>query len=938
MNNLISKGIIAAFLICMVSATAAAKSAVPDPYASSSPTKAAERVEHYIEVFSEAEGKGREIEVYEPGASFIKLHFSQFRLPKGLEIEISNPSGTESYRYSNNRRDALTYNSKLGDDGVSSFSAMSMMGDTVIIRVHGNGGKKLAAGGKASAFKHRVLIDSMLVGLPETEAIRAGTGQSQAQSIEQTGNATTEEACGSVDYEPVFCYQPDDSNIFDRARPVAKVITGTGQVCTAWRVGSGNRMMASKECVADGAAISSLELWFNYQSGHCFFTEPLPVTKVTGNSLLASSDALDYILFTVNDFSSISGFGYMGLDVREASLNEQIYITHHSESGYKLVSVQSDMNVGGVCKVDSVNDGGNTEIGYFCDTWYGGSGAPVMAASSDRVIAMNHNPLDGCYNTGVKMTRIWPEISSHFGGVIPAGDLEDSNQAPEADLGWSCSQMQCNFNASGSSDPDGFIVGYQWDTGDGFATSNVSFTHEYSVPGPYTITLTVEDNDGGTATATSTVTAWTLNPDPNQPPTASFSFECTDLDCSFNGSGSFDPDGSIVSYIWDFGDGQGVQGNSQTVSHSYDSAGSYVVVLTVQDDGGTNGYDNSVVSAGTNQAPTANFGFVCNGLDCSFNGSSSNDPDGTIVSYQWNFGDGSSGSGVTRSYTFGSSGTHQVTLTVTDDFGDSHSQIHSVQVVNEAPTANFSFACNELNCSFNGSSSNDPDGTIVSYQWNFGDGGSSSGVSRSHTYGSSGTYQVTLTVTDDQSESDSRTKSVQVTSVPLPSNQEPTADFSFSCDDLTCSFNGSSSNDPDGTIVSYQWNFGDGGSSSGVNRSHTYNSAGTFQVTLTVEDDLGATDSRTRSVQVTSIPPPPPGEITLSGSGSKVKGQKKATLSWSGATTSNVQILRDGSSIAVTSNDGSYVDGSVSKRAKSATYKVCNSGGSTCSNTITLRF
>jgi len=776
MSKLFLHGILAVLFSCIISVSAEAKSVDSDPYASSSPTRIADRVDQYLDVFSVVEGKGGEFEVYEPGASFIKLHFSQFRLPKGLEIEISNPAGTESYRYSSAHRDGFTFDTSQGEDGKSSFSAMSISGDTAIIRVHGTASGKSTKFGKSKALKHRVLVDYVLVGRADTGSGLGVDSGSSTQAVSTSGGSQIEQACGSVDYEPVACYQSDDSFIFDRTRPVARVITGAGEICTAWRVGPENRLIASKECLNGGASVSSMEVWFNYQYNHCFFRELEPITKVTGDTLLASSSTLDYVLFTVNSFSSIANFGYMGLDVRDAALNEQIYIPHHAESGPKLVSVVSDMNVGGVCRVDSVNDADNNEIGYFCDTWYGASGAPVMASGTDRVLAMNHNTQDNCYNTGVKMSRIWPEISSHFGGVIPAGDLEDNNQLPEADLGWSCSKMQCNFNASGSSDPDGFIVANQWDTGDGFTTSEVSFSHTFAFNGTYTITLTVEDNDGGTTTATSAVTAWGGEdpPNTNQPPTATFSFGCTSLDCSFNASGSYDPDGSITSYSWDFGDGQTAQGNFQTVSHSYGSAGSYVVVLTVQDDDGATGSFNSNVS-----------------------------------------------------------------------------------VVGDEP----------------------------------------------------------------------------------PVNNPPVADFTYSCNDLTCSFNGSPSSDPDGPIASYQWNFGDGGSSSGVSRSHTFGSSGTYQVKLTVRDDQDATDSRTRSVQVTAPPPPPPpGNINLNGSGSKVKGTKKATLSWSGATSTNVQIVRDGSSINVTSNDGSYVDSSVPKRQKSADYQVCESAGSPCSNTITVRF
>lgn len=90
-----------------------------------------------------------------------------------------------------------------------------------------------------------------------------------------------------------------------------------------------------------------------------------------------------------------------------------------------------------------------------------------------------------------------------------------------------------------------------------------------------------------------------------------------------------------------------------------------------------------------------------------------------------------------------------------------------------------------------------------------------------------------------------------------PANQPPVASFTFSCNELSCSFNGAGSTDSDGSIVSYAWNFGDGSSGSGVSTSHSYAAGGTFNVTLTVTDDDNASDSDTQAVTVTAPPPPP---------------------------------------------------------------------------------
>src|SRR5206468_3079460 len=172
---------------------------------------------------------------------------------------------------------------------------------------------------------------------------------------------------------------------------------------------------------------------------------------------------------------------------------------------------------------------------------------------------------------------------------------------------------------------------------------------------------------------------------------------------------------------------------------------------------------------------------------------------------------------------------------------------------NQPPVAAFSSSCSALTCSFT-STSSDPDGTIASYSWTFGDGATSTVQNPSHTYAAGGTYTVTLPVTDNQgaaSATTSRTMAV------TPPNQPPTAAVTSSCSALTCSFT-STSSDPDGSIASYSWNFGDGATSTAANPSHTYAAGGSYTVTLTVTDNQGAASAPTsRTIGVTPPNQPP---------------------------------------------------------------------------------
>ncbi|HYF48717.1 MAG TPA: PKD domain-containing protein [Planctomycetota bacterium] len=160
-----------------------------------------------------------------------------------------------------------------------------------------------------------------------------------------------------------------------------------------------------------------------------------------------------------------------------------------------------------------------------------------------------------------------------------------------------------------------------------------------------------------------------------------------------------------------------------------------------------------------------------------------------------------------------------------------------------------------LTVSFSGSTSSDSDGTITSYAWNFGDGGTGSGVNVSRTYSTAGTYTARLTVTDNLGATGTTTVSIVVNP---PANAAPvariTANPTTGTAPLAVSFSGSTSSDSDGTITSYAWSFGDGGTGSGVSVSRTYSTPGTYTARLTVTDNLGATGTTTVNIVVNAPP------------------------------------------------------------------------------------
>jgi PKD repeat protein len=250
-----------------------------------------------------------------------------------------------------------------------------------------------------------------------------------------------------------------------------------------------------------------------------------------------------------------------------------------------------------------------------------------------------------------------------------------------------------------------------------------------------------------------------------------------------------------------------------------------------------------------------------------FDGSTSTAGLGAIItSYVWDFGDGTSGTGVTATHQYLASGTYAATLTITDSNGLSdQSDVRLIQVAGGAgPTAGFVFNPSSplvnQTVFFNGTTSAAGEGhRIVRYDWNFGDGSTRSGATVSRAYSAAGTYNVVLTVTDEVGQTDQAIVTVTVGASPV------TAAFTYSPTDPVAGtdiiFNGSSSKG-EGTnaIVRYEWDFGctvgvnctraTFTSTSSASATTRFTQPFTYTVRLTVTDSRGKTGSTTQEVTI----------------------------------------------------------------------------------------
>ena len=333
----------------------------------------------------------------------------------------------------------------------------------------------------------------------------------------------------------------------------------------------------------------------------------------------------------------------------------------------------------------------------------------------------------------------------------------------------SLATIALNANAS---DSDGSIAKVNFYQNGIFVGSDNSapFSLSWTIPayGAYAISAEAVDNDGGSVTDVVNVNVVPPNLAPfaviSGVPSIGFAPLIVNADASL----SYDTDGNVASYAWDFGDG-----NSSTVSnptHVYYAQGTYIVTLKVTDNDGAVNIVSTVVSVmPVNVMPIPNFTVSSTSGQSphpvAFDATASFDGDGSIVDYAWDFGDGSttngpSGTHATHSHTYTIGGIFTAQLTLTDNLGGTASALHNITVSssNVSPTAVIATSAqvngkSPHSVAFMGNTSSDPDGTIASYAWDFGDGNTASTAVTTHIYtaGLAGnTYTATLTVTDDQ--------------------------------------------------------------------------------------------------------------------------------------------------------------------------------------------
>jgi gliding motility-associated-like protein len=397
------------------------------------------------------------------------------------------------------------------------------------------------------------------------------------------------------------------------------------------------------------------------------------------------------------------------------------------------------------------------------------------------------------------------------------------------------------FGVTGNS--SSALTQFDWDFGDGTTAPNTfNVSHSYSAPGTYLVQYFIANTNGCSDTITQEIVIregldvaieFTRDGCASDNLMVEFDISSTNLN-------------DITTVNWDFGDGTVVT-DDFAPSHTYNTAGTYTVILNVSSTLDCDGTDTItiVIRDVDINAQFSDTTRGCPGRVIQFTNESSASEE--IVSFDWSFGDGNTSTAENPTHEYATAGSYSATLTITTINGCTDTATLSIEVIETLVLAAFEYniACNPDNLEVQFTDLSNSDNNIISWNWSFGDGNTSVESDPIHTYDVQGNYTVELIIENELGCFDTATQMIEV--------EIPALNASFSVDTLVCdgsAINFENTTFSESTIDAYQWDFGDGNTSAEESPNYTYEAIGTYQVTLIVTTDAGCIDTATIEIEV----------------------------------------------------------------------------------------
>lgn len=433
-----------------------------------------------------------------------------------------------------------------------------------------------------------------------------------------------------------------------------------------------------------------------------------------------------------------------------------------------------------------------------------------------QLIATDRN---GCSDTATRNVTVIRSVSAGF-------SANNSKQ---------CLRGNSFVFSNGSSG----ATSYLWDFGDGTGANSSQPTKQYNAAGTYDVRLIAIGAGGCRDTLTRRMTV-------SGHPTAAFTANSTTQCIKGNRFVFTNNSTGANAASWSFGDAN--TSNTYSPVHVYAATGSYRVLLTARNTDGCTDTTSSGVMLQV--SPTAAFS-INNDKQCfknhSFSLTNSSTGSGSL-SYSWDFGDGSAiSSAISPTKTYTTNGNYTIQLVTTNGIGCSDTLRRSITIYAQPQPA---FSLNSQSQCFRGHrfTINNTTTGASSYTWDFGDGSAqSNATSPTKTYANTGNYRIFLTAVNGSNCRDTLSRWVNVYS-------SPTAGFGLNSNDQCLRGNRFVTSNTSSGSTSYQWDFGDGTTSTNATPIKSYNATGTYSIRQVVITSAGCRDTQTRSVTINAAP------------------------------------------------------------------------------------